>query len=203
MNYSPEDYTITVKRITEDDELLYRVTVAEFPDICSFSDTYTDAYETVIEAIGTLLEVAEEANEPMPAPIEGQNDYSGRITLRIPKSLHRDIAIKSDIEEVSINQYLLNIISNNNKSGVLTSSDRLYHWGETTTQLPSMGKTVSGAVQAALPSAYGSVFRILVAEGASNEGIACRWDRVIERKESTSTMPSVDFYFTAEAKGIR
>lgn len=47
----------------------------------------------------------------MPAPIIPADDFSGRVTLRLAKSLHRSLAQAADREGVSLNQHLTNILN--------------------------------------------------------------------------------------------
>ncbi len=44
------------------------------------------------------------------------NDYSGQFKLRIPKSLHKELAERSKQEGISMNQYCLYILSKNSAS---------------------------------------------------------------------------------------
>jgi antitoxin HicB len=53
-------------------------------------------------ALATGLEVP----EPQEAP-----QYSGRFVLRIPKSLHRDLAKEAEVEGVSLNSHVSNVLS--------------------------------------------------------------------------------------------
>ena len=46
----------------------------------------------------------------IPEPVAGKS-YSGKFIVRIPKSLHRDMAHKASEEGVSLNQYALSILS--------------------------------------------------------------------------------------------
>jgi len=47
----------------------------------------------------------------MPVPIIPADDFSGRVTLRLAKSLHRSLAQAADREGVSLNQHLTNILN--------------------------------------------------------------------------------------------
>lgn len=47
----------------------------------------------------------------MPAPIIPADDFSGRVTLRLAKSLYRSLAQAADREGVSLNQHLTNILN--------------------------------------------------------------------------------------------
>lgn len=44
-------------------------------------------------------------------PEENLEDYSGRISLRVPKSLHKKIMVAAQREGVSANLYLTHLIS--------------------------------------------------------------------------------------------
>jgi len=51
------------------------------------------------------LETALKDNIKIPEPSKGVDDYSGKINLRMPKSLHRILAKKVKEEKVSLNQF--------------------------------------------------------------------------------------------------
>ena len=50
---------------------------------------------------------------PIPDPTSDE-EYSGQFKLRIPKSLHRQLAMQSKKEGISMNQYCLYLLSQNN-----------------------------------------------------------------------------------------
>ena len=52
------------------------------------------------------LEVKLENNLPVPIPEEAEN-YSGKFVVRIPKTLHKRLAVEADKEGVSLNQLAL------------------------------------------------------------------------------------------------
>lgn len=52
------------------------------------------------------LEVRQENNMPIPIP-EAVDKYSGKFVVRLPKSLHRRLAIEAEKEGVSLNQLAL------------------------------------------------------------------------------------------------
>lgn len=55
------------------------------------------------------IEDALEAGKYIPEPMK--NEYSGKFNLRLPKSLHRKLAITAKQEGVSLNQMALYLIS--------------------------------------------------------------------------------------------
>ena len=85
---------------------------------------------TCADDISTLLEMLEDAKRewvraaledgyPIPEP-SNDEQYSGQFKLRIPKSLHRELAECSKREGVSMNQYCLYLLSKNSNHGVTT-----------------------------------------------------------------------------------
>ena len=62
-------------------------------------------YEWLITAIEQGLEI--------PEP-DALNNYSGQFKLRIPKSLHRQLADNAKREGISMNQYCLYLLAQNN-----------------------------------------------------------------------------------------
>jgi len=115
--FDPHTYTIVVKKVQADDETLFRAAVQELPDIETYAQTYGEAYELAIDAIEGLNAAAEEEGRPFPAPQESEGDYSGRVTLRMPKGLHQRIATTASIEGVSLNHYVVSVLAYAANSG--------------------------------------------------------------------------------------
>ena len=59
-----------------------------------------------------LLAAALEEGLSIPEP-DSIDDYSGQFKLRIPKTLHRQLALQSKREGVSMNQYCVYLLSQN------------------------------------------------------------------------------------------
>jgi len=112
MTFDPESYTISIRKENHDGESYYVGRVAEFPNISSFEDSYEESHALVIDAILTLKKIADESQVPFPAPYPQPTDeFSGRITLRLPKTLHAKVSKKASQEEVSVNQYVVTAIA--------------------------------------------------------------------------------------------
>lgn len=87
--------------------------IVEFPDLrycAGTGDTIEEAINDALIAKSEWIKAAFEANITIPEP-GGNEEYNGRITLRIPKSLHRMVAEAAKREGVSANQYLSHLIS--------------------------------------------------------------------------------------------
>jgi predicted HicB family RNase H-like nuclease len=95
------------------DELLFKGTVAELPNVATFEKTFEDAYILAIDAIESLYESSLEENRPFPPALSQteSSEYSGRLTLRMPKWLHAQLGRQSESDGISLNQYLISILS--------------------------------------------------------------------------------------------
>jgi len=107
----PYDYSISVRRGEFEGEICFEANVKELPDITEYADSFEEAYALVIDSIETTMEIFAEKGRDMPVPNIPANDYSGRVTLRLPKSLHRSLSDIANEESVSLNSYLCNILS--------------------------------------------------------------------------------------------
>lgn len=107
----PHAYGIEVRRRDLDGETVFEARVRELPDLAEYADTAAEAYELAVDAITTTTEVLAERGRSMPAPQEPVDDWSGRITLRLPKSLHRTLSETAETEGNSLNQYIVNVLS--------------------------------------------------------------------------------------------
>lgn len=99
-------------------ELPYRVVlypaeeggyVAEIPNLpgcISQGETMEEALLMIQDAKNVWIESALEDGMEIPEPARGTEDYSGKLNIRIPKSLHRKLAEKAKEERVSLNQYI-------------------------------------------------------------------------------------------------
>ena len=107
----PYKYEVGVKKVIDEDGEYFQGSVKEFPDLNVYAETYVEAYESIIETIQASISLLTEQNKAIPQPLEVIEGYSGRITLRMPKTLHREISINAKSEGVSLNQYILTAVS--------------------------------------------------------------------------------------------
>ena len=115
--YTPEEYSILVRQEIIENESIFVARVLEFPDLVDYADSYNEAYLLICESIKFAQEIAIEQNQKTPAPKAiNATSYSGRITLRIPKSLHEELSIESENENVSLNHWISSILSNRHKN---------------------------------------------------------------------------------------
>src|SRR5690554_6051628 len=104
-------YNITVRKGIFAGEECYEARVLELPDVAEYADSFEEAYELAIDTVETTAEIFAEKGKLMPTPFEPADDFSGRVTLRMPKTMHRAYSRMADIEDVSLNQLLVNCLS--------------------------------------------------------------------------------------------
>lgn len=105
------DYSFTVRPDLDDDGY-----IVEFPDIqycVGTGDTVEEAIKDAMIAKEQWIKAAHEngITIPLPSVQEEKEEYSGRISLRIPKSLHKMVIETAKKEGVSANQFLSHLIS--------------------------------------------------------------------------------------------
>lgn len=92
----------------------YTAIIRDLPGCMTQGETLSEAMENIEEARELWIEtVYETGKKDVPLP-STENEYSGRLLLRIPKSLHRHLSEGAEKEGVSLNQYILSLLSEAN-----------------------------------------------------------------------------------------
>ena len=84
----------------------YRAEILEFPGCIAEGDDGPEALSELEAAAEGWIEAAMEMGTPIPPPLEESN-FSGRLNVRLPKSLHRKAAIAAELDGVSLNQLIV------------------------------------------------------------------------------------------------
>lgn len=111
IDFDPNAFGITIRKKCVEDHWFFCGTVAELPDVEVFEDSPDVAYEEVLNVIRSLKLAADEQRRTFPEPQIPSDEYSGRVTLRIPKSLHKRSTMIADWEGVSLNQLFVTLIA--------------------------------------------------------------------------------------------
>src|SRR5690625_314600 len=111
MAIDAQAYNIIVRRGVFEGETLYEARVKELPDLDEYAETHAEAYELAVDAIETTAAIMAERGRAIPDPSEPADEYSGRVTLRIARSLHRALAETAGEEGVSLNHYMVNVLT--------------------------------------------------------------------------------------------
>jgi antitoxin HicB len=102
-------YPVTLVR-GENDEVEWSATIEALPNCHGRGATPAEALARVAAAMEALLDAAREEGREMPDP-KSQQSYSGRLLLRMPQSLHADLARAAERERVSLNQFISDALS--------------------------------------------------------------------------------------------
>ena len=101
-------YSINLAWSEEDN--CYVATVSEFPGLSAFGETPEEAVEEAKIAVDGFLKVYAEDGCAIPEP-ETVKPFSGQTRLRLPKSLHASLNQEAQKEGVSLNSYLVHLLS--------------------------------------------------------------------------------------------
>ncbi|PSB00796.1 type II toxin-antitoxin system HicB family antitoxin [Merismopedia glauca] len=88
----------------------YVAEIKDLPGCLTQGENLEEAINHIQEAKELWIETAYESGRTIPLPSTNAS-YSGKLLLRIPKSLHRRLAETAKTEEVSLNQYILSVLS--------------------------------------------------------------------------------------------
>ena len=94
-------YAYRVMWSTEDDE--YVATVAEFPSLSWLHADQTKALRGLVDLVADVVADLEANGEQVPEPVADRR-FSGKFNVRVPQSLHRELAIAAAEEGVSLNR---------------------------------------------------------------------------------------------------
>lgn len=111
MTIDPHTYNISIRRGNFEGDVLFEARVKELPDLHAYGDTYAEAYDLAVDAIETAAEAYADQGRVFPSAVIPADDYSGRVTLRLPRTLHRALAETAEDERVSLNHHLVSILN--------------------------------------------------------------------------------------------
>lgn len=105
-------YPILIEEIIDEGESLFTASIKELPGLIVYGETLEEVYDEIELAKADWIEANLEWGRPIKEPLENSpEEYSGKITLRLPKTLHRDVKERSEIEGVSLNQTIVQLIN--------------------------------------------------------------------------------------------
>jgi predicted HicB family RNase H-like nuclease len=96
----------TYREEWSEDDNLYVARCLEFPSLSTHGDSPEKALAEIRKVVAVVLHDLQASKEVVPEPL-GIRQYSGKLVLRLPRQVHRDVAIRAAEEGVSLNQYLV------------------------------------------------------------------------------------------------
>lgn len=96
-----------------DEDEGYIAIATDLAGCSAFGETQQDALSELQDAIAAWIEAARAAGNLIPEPSQpaAENNYSGKILVRMPKSLHGQLARAAKAEEVSLNQHIVFLLT--------------------------------------------------------------------------------------------
>jgi len=88
----------------------FRAEIIEFPGCLSVGDTAAEALSNLERVAESWLEAVISKGQRVPEPVE-TSGFSGKLMVRLPKSLHKRAAHMGAHEGVSLNQFIVSSIA--------------------------------------------------------------------------------------------
>lgn len=122
--YMSLPYAIEIRPIVEDDgEKYFQLTIPDLPGFKLYGDTQAEVLDELDDAKKEWFAASIDENHFIAEPKE-VNDYSGRVTVRMPKTLHKKLDKSAKEEGISLNaiiNFLLNENYHNDQANFLSS----------------------------------------------------------------------------------
>ena len=96
--------------IREEEDGTYFIEYPDLPGCFSCGDTIDEVIKMGEDAKRGWIDIALQDGDKIPEPKE-LDEYSGQFRLRIPKTMHRDLAKQAKKEDISMNQYCLYLLA--------------------------------------------------------------------------------------------
>ncbi len=109
----PVDYYLDLRYpvvVHQDPEGGYVAEIPDLPGCATQAETPAELFEMIEDARRVWIEATYEDGREIPLPRSDQV-YSGRFVVRMPASLHRQLADAAEAETVSLNQYVVSVLS--------------------------------------------------------------------------------------------
>ena len=86
--------------------------IPELPGCMTASEDFSDLESLIQDAKRVWIEVALKHGDHIPEPApEEVKEYSGKFLVRVPKSLHRELSVRAEVEGTSLNQLIVAMLA--------------------------------------------------------------------------------------------
>lgn len=109
-HYMQLPYSIILHEVEDEGQKYWIAEIPELPGCKSHGSTVEDAVRSVQEAKKDWMLDSLEEGEQIPIPVE-RDRYSGRILLRMSRSLHRALSLMAEAEALSLNQLIVTMLA--------------------------------------------------------------------------------------------
>ena len=104
------EFKYSVELFWSDEDDCFIAKVPEFPGLSAFGDSIEEAIAEAKNAAAGFIEVLKEDGDEIPPPRK-LKQYSGQVRIRIPATLHENLAREAAREGMSLNSYILYLLS--------------------------------------------------------------------------------------------
>lgn len=112
--YKKLKYSVKLTPISEEDGGGWLAEIPVLKGCMSDGETPEEALKNIEEAKTAWISTAIKRRQTIPLPESDNNDdYSGKFTLRLPKFLHKELSLAAQKDDISLNQYILSLVSLN------------------------------------------------------------------------------------------
>ncbi len=108
--YMDLPYSILLHEVDEEGEKYWITELPELPGCKSHGSSVEEAVKSVEEAKKDWILDSLKSGEEVPTPIE-RDRYSGRMLIRMARSLHRSLALIAEAEKLSLNQLIVTMLA--------------------------------------------------------------------------------------------
>jgi antitoxin HicB len=114
-NLMSKIYTVTLEQLSKAEGGGYVARIPDLPGITGcYGQTPEEALEDLDHAKALYFQAALDSNYNVPEPIE---NLSGQLKVKLPKSLHRELAKEAQREGVSLNTLVVSRLSSQHQIG--------------------------------------------------------------------------------------
>src|SRR5919206_1783464 len=93
-----------------DEDVCYVAVCPDFPGLSGLGETAEEALAELQVALTASIETYQEEGWPLPQP-HTMSAHSGKLLVRMPRSLHTRLAQQAEVEGVSLNTLVITILA--------------------------------------------------------------------------------------------
>ena len=92
--------------IVPEEDGTFRAEILEFPGCIATGNTEAEALASLRDVAISWLEAVAAMGKPIPQPVENI-EFSGKLVIRMPKSLHKKAVLAAERDGVSLNHFIV------------------------------------------------------------------------------------------------
>lgn len=110
MSKQAEKFKYPIEVFWSDEDKGYIAVMPDLPGCSAWGESEEEALREAQDAAQAWIKAAKKAGKVIPSP-SLENNFSGKFVMRVPKRLHAELSRRAKTEGVSLNQYVLFLLS--------------------------------------------------------------------------------------------